>query len=175
MIDAASVNDGGLEPLWAELNAASKGKEWVYAEHKPMYPEGDYGVLSDVFWFGVYKVGNQFAYEIRPAYEGGNTDAWPNLEYIMQTNWDRWMVLAPTSIAAGTPSSDLWVIEGFTPANLARGVWYPNLALLSPAGRRLKRFKQFGRQYLGDWHGYGGKIALLITRFPVPPHRSPKP
>lgn len=174
-LDAAGVIEGALKQLWAEVNASTKSRAWVHAEPMPKYPEDDLGVLCGVFWFGAYKIGQQFAYEVRLAYSGANSDAWPHLEFVLETNWDRWMVMTPTDLPAGVRASSLWAIEGFSPENIAEGVWYPNLTFLSPAGRKLKRFKQFGRHYLGDWHGYGGKISLEIIDFPVPPHPSPQP
>ncbi|MGJ7548297.1 hypothetical protein [Pseudomonas alloputida] len=173
-VDAAFSLEGSFDPLWAELSAASQKREWVQAEPRPRYSKDDLNVICDVFWFGVYKLADHYAYEVRAAYADENSDAWPHLEYVLQTNWDRWMIFEPISTPAGRASRSLWGIEGLSPASLAKGVWYPNLMLLSPAGRKIKRFKQYGHHYLGDWHGYGGKIALEVIDFPVPPHRSPR-
>lgn len=174
-LDAAQCTSDNAQPIWVEVVENGDGDEWVYAQRPVPPATRDKGVVSNIFWFGTYEVGGQYAYEIRPAYRDATAEAWPALEYLLETSWDRWVVMAPTKTLVGGDGRSYWSIPNLDPARLEKDLWFCNLRLISPAGRRVKRYRQYGRYFLGDWHGYGGTLALEILDFPVPPHRAPQP
>ncbi|MBJ9974238.1 hypothetical protein IAE35_00580 [Pseudomonas sp. S75] len=53
------------------------------------------------FWFGVYRHADGYVYEIRPAYDGRNAHAWPNLDYWLDVSRNGYLGFYRALSAAG--------------------------------------------------------------------------
>lgn len=88
-----------FRPFWVEFDDWNGDDGWLitswdYGEEmiQSFLLEGMFGkdarkrYVSDCFWFGVYRHADGYVYEIRPAYEGRNAHAWPELDYWLDTS-----------------------------------------------------------------------------------------
>ncbi|MBK5006269.1 hypothetical protein IAE33_003272 [Pseudomonas sp. S60] len=163
-------------PVWATVNSGDRDDGWVRCGRLPAYPEAD-GVLCERFWFGVYRIGEQYVYDIRPAYSGRTLGLWPQLERVLDSNIDGYLGLYGVPADPypwDQPTAPLWQLDGLDPERLAPGLRRFNLTLCNPSGKTVRRIEDFTRAYLNDWKGVRGLVTLEITEVPVPPHPRPQ-
>lgn len=163
-------------PVWSTVDSGDRDDGWVRCGRLPAYPEGD-GVLCERFWFGVYRIGEQYVYGIRPAYSGRTLDLWPRLDRVLDSNVDGYLGLYAVPqdpYRWEQPTAPLWQLDGLDPERLTPGVRRFNLTLCNPSGKSVRRTEDFTRAYLNDWKGVRGLVTLEITEVPVPPHPRPQ-
>ncbi|MBF8743586.1 hypothetical protein [Pseudomonas guariconensis] len=169
---------GHLAPLWVRFESGDGEDGWMRVE-----PEGallpssslrtsSAGILCDVLWFGVYRIHEQFAYEIRPAYVGQAADLWPKLDYVMSKDFG-YVGMSGSRHPAGSGHAPLWIIDSLDPRRVELGQRPCNLELIDPSGASVRRYRQFGRPYLATHQGVRGLLSLEIVNMPVPVHPRP--
>jgi len=162
-------------PVWVTFDSGDRDDGWVRCEPEP--PRQSDKILCNTFWFGVYALGEQYAYDIRPAYSGATLELWPRLERVLDTNIDGYLGMydVPTEPYRWyEPTAPLWQLEGLDPASLAPGARRCNLQWYSPKGKAVRRISDLTRSYLDDWKGVRGMVSLEVHEVPVPPHPRPK-
>ncbi|HYQ49361.1 MAG: hypothetical protein ACN6O4_08190 [Pseudomonas sp.] len=112
---AAQFDDDEItRPFWVEFDDWNGDDGWLmtsldYGEEMlqsflidSLWPgEGRQRAFCDSFWFGVYRLGSGFVYEIRPAYEGNNVHRWPSLEYWLDVSRNGYLGFYPALSNAG--------------------------------------------------------------------------
>nr|WP_314489978.1 hypothetical protein [uncultured Pseudomonas sp.] len=104
-----------VKPIWVEFNDWNGDDGWLMTGRN-YQPEEIQSFLHDnlpffgprqriyceYFWFGVYRIGELYAYEIRPAYAGINVRRWPELEYVLDVSRGGYLGMYPTDTPAGS-------------------------------------------------------------------------
>ncbi len=118
-----------VKPLWVEFNDWNGDDGWLMSG-RDYSPEEIQSFLRDAlpltgprqriyceyFWFGVYRIGDLYAYEIRPAYAGINVGRWPELEYVLDVSRNGYLGMYPTDTPAGhSPLSTPPTVEMIMP------------------------------------------------------------
>lgn len=102
-------------PIWVEFNDWNGDDGWLMSG-RDYQPEEIQSFLRDhlpfagprqriyceYFWFGVYRIGELYVYEIRPAYAGINVQRWPELEYVLDVSRGGYLGMYPTDTPAGS-------------------------------------------------------------------------
>ncbi|MHC6224989.1 hypothetical protein ACYU03_09520 [Pseudomonas sp. X10] len=102
-----------VKPLWVEFNDWNGDDGWIMSgrDYHPdevqshiyrLFPGQRPRIYCEHFWFGVFRFGDAYAYEIRPAYVGENSDRWPELEYQMGMSNGGYLGMYATNLPAGT-------------------------------------------------------------------------
>ncbi|WP_296268605.1 hypothetical protein [Pseudomonas sp. UBA6562] len=103
-----------VKPIWVEFNDWNGDDGWLMSG-RDYRPEEIQSFLHDnlplfgprqriyceYFWFGTYRIGELYAYEIRPAYAGINVHRWPQLEYVLDISRGGYLGMYPTDTPAG--------------------------------------------------------------------------
>lgn len=103
-----------VKPLWVEFNDWNGDDGWLMSG-RDYRPEEIQSFLHDqlpllgprqriyceFFWFGTYRIGEFYAYEIRPAYAGVNVNRWPDLNYVLDVSRNGYLGMYPTDTPAG--------------------------------------------------------------------------
>ncbi len=115
-----------FKPLWVEFNDWNGDDGWLMSgrdydpkEIQSFLRDGlpfigpRQRIYCEYFWFGVYQIGELYAYEIRPAYAGANIDRWPELEYALDVSRGGYLGMYPNNARPGastaqvSPSADV--------------------------------------------------------------------
>lgn len=177
-----------LKPLWVKFNDTTTWDTrdgWLFAGRHRLRSIAERVVGDklevDHFWFGVYRTGADYDYEIRTAYAGGNVDRWPSLERRLDVSRNGYLGFYHTGVPAGDDplanNTQTWRLERFDPAAVAPGSLVSDVELVSLHGRRVRRIFEDNRYYLGTHdsdEAEEGRIILQITDLPVPPHPNPR-
>ncbi|HKS15640.1 MAG TPA: hypothetical protein VJS90_21655 [Pseudomonas sp.] len=177
-----------LKPLWTKFNDTTTwdvNDGWLFAGRHRLRSVAERVVGDklevDHFWFGVYRTGNAYDYEIHTAYVGENEDKWPHLERRLDVSRNGYLGFYHTGVPAGEDplvnQTMIWRLEGFDPAIVAVGDLISNVGLVSLHGKRVSRLFEDNRSYLSTDGGEAaeeGRIILQITHLPAPPHPRPR-
>ncbi|WP_434771183.1 hypothetical protein [Pseudomonas entomophila] len=104
-----------VKPLWVEFNDWNGDDGWLMSgrdydrkeiqsflyDQLPVFGPRQ-RLYCEYFWFGVYRVGERYAYEIRPAYAGINVYRWPELQYVLDVSHGGYLGMYPTDMPAGS-------------------------------------------------------------------------
>lgn len=103
-----------VKPIWVEFNDWNGDDGWLMSgrDYHPKeiqsflhdnlpFLEPRQRIYCEYFWFGVYRIGELYAYEIRPAYAGINVYRWPELEYVLDVSRGGYLGMYPTDTPAG--------------------------------------------------------------------------
>lgn len=115
-IDPAKWHHAGdrFKPVWVEFNDWNGDDGWLMSgrDYSPrevqsfivdhVAPGTRQRVHCEQFWFGVFRFGDDYVYEIRPAYAGANLDRHPQLEYQLALSRGGYLGMYPTELPAGT-------------------------------------------------------------------------
>ncbi|WP_462402311.1 hypothetical protein [Pseudomonas sp. Marseille-QA0332] len=103
------------KPIWVEFNDWNGDDGWLMSgrdyspqelqsflhDHLPLFGPRQ-RIYCEYLWFGVYRIGDLHAYEVRPAYAGANTARWPELEYVLDVSRGGYLGMYPTDNPAGS-------------------------------------------------------------------------
>ena len=148
---------------------------WLFAGK----PNTDWKLPSTVkvnFWFGCYRAGDRYVYELRGllADKPFFRSKVHNRRLDVSRNGYLGLYGVPFDTGVAPSRFDgipVWTLSGFGPGAAQVGQRISNITLLSPSGKTVKRLVEQEFPYLNDQQGTAAQVALdIVSVRALPPH-----